>query len=66
VSSLDDDIDATCAPLDITTEQDRTAAVVMAGHARNATELREWLEMTGLAPWASPFGKKKRGGYTPP
>ena len=40
--------DALCAPMSITAEHTRDAALVLAGHARDAAELRDWLEAPGL------------------
>jgi hypothetical protein len=40
--------DALCAPLYVSAGKARDAAIVLAGHARDAGELRGWLEALGL------------------
>ncbi len=51
MSVPEDDVaraDALCAPMHVSAAQARHAAGVLAGHARDAAELRDWLETCGL------------------
>ena len=51
MSTPEDDVsraDALCAPLYVSAGKARDAALVLAGHARDAAELRDWLEAPGL------------------
>lgn len=57
MSGYHDDDAALIAPLSISAGQARDAAVVLAGHARDATELRDWLEAAGLLAAAAARGK---------
>jgi hypothetical protein len=50
VSFQDADTSAVLAPLRISAAQARGAAFVLAGRARDAAELRAWLEIIGLIP----------------
>lgn len=55
--------DALLAPIGVSKEHTRAAALVLAGRARDAAELRDWLEMTGLIPGGQPSRRKPpRGG----
>jgi hypothetical protein len=42
--------EALLAPMNISNGDTLTAALVLAGGARHAAELRDWLEITGLIP----------------
>jgi hypothetical protein len=44
-----------------TRAEDRAAAVVLAGHARDAAELRQWLEICGLLP----YGHRPQTNFVP-
>ena len=50
MSFQDADTSAVLAPLRISAAQARSASLVLAGRARDAAELRDWLEIFGLVP----------------
>lgn len=60
MSSQDADTTSLLAHCAISDEQAREASLRLAGWARDAAELREWLQMTGLLP--SPGKRRGKGG----
>jgi hypothetical protein len=64
VSSSDFDVEClTTGGGTLTSAQAEHVSPVLAGHARDAAELRDWLETVGLLP--APSGKRHRKGPPP-